>query len=70
MPLKTIEKTGIYRDADGRHFFMAAGDSTDRDVEFSHERGSKRAINAAPENKARKPAPSTKASKAAKEDKD
>lgn len=61
MPAKTIEKTGIYKDADGNFFFMVEGDTTGRDVEFSHERGSKRAINAAPENKARKPAPETKA---------
>lgn len=65
MPKRTIEKTGIYRDTAGNQFFMAAGDVTAMDVEFSHERGSKRARQAAPETKARKAAPQTKAKAAA-----
>lgn len=72
MPRTTIEKSGIYRDSDGNYFFMTAGDVTGREVEFSHERGSKpskRAKQVAPENKARKPAPETK-TKAAPKDKD
>lgn len=63
MPRKTIEKTGIYKDSAGNQFFMAAGDVTGLDVEFSHERGGKpeaRAKQSAPENKARKTAPETK----------
>lgn len=70
MPTKTIEKDGIYRDSDGNYFFMAAGDITAREVEFSHERGSKpskRALKAAPQNKARAAAPETKAKTAAKD---
>lgn len=74
MPRTTIEKSGIYRDKEGRHFFMNAGDVTGRDVEFSHERGSKPSTRAqqaapkterskgrAPENKSQGRAPETKA---------
>lgn len=62
-PMTKIEKDGIYKDADGNYFYMAAGDVTGLDVEFSHERGGqpeKRAKQSAPENKARKAAPETK----------
>lgn len=71
MPRKTIEKTGIYRDKQGNQFFMAAGDETTRDVEFSHERGGKpdapaqkRKKGPAPENKAKAAAPENRARKA------
>lgn len=73
MPARKIEKTGIYRDADGKYFFMAEGDTTGRDVEFSHERGSRpstRAKQAAPENKARKSAPASTKVKTAASSKD
>lgn len=57
MPRKQIEKTGIYRDKEGKHFFMNAGDYTGRDVEFSHERGSK------PSTRAKQAAPKAERSK-------
>lgn len=63
MPAKTIEKTGIYKDVDGNFFFMVEGDTTGRDLTFSHERGGKpvtRAKEAAPENKAKQATPETK----------
>lgn len=58
-----IEKDGIYRDADGNQFYMAAGDYTTREVEFVGAR-EERANQAAPENKARAEAPETKSRKA------
>lgn len=67
MPLKKIEKDGIYLDSEGRYFFMAAGDYTERDVVYSHQRGSRRAVDAAPQNKARKASPETKAKSAPKD---
>ncbi len=54
-----IEKDGIYKDADGNFFFMAAGDATAREVEFVEAR-EQRSRKAAPENKAKQAAPETK----------
>ena len=64
MARTTIEKSGIYRDADGNQFFMPAGHQTSRDVEYVGPRDGERAKQAAPENKARQAAPETKSKKA------
>lgn len=64
MPRTKIEKDGIYKDAAGNQFFMAAGDHTSREVEYVGPRGGQRKVGPAPENKAKQPAPETKSKKA------
>lgn len=65
-----IDKTGIYRDADGNRFFMAAGAVTGLDVEYVGPRGGEPVVeerkrDAAPENKAKVAAPENRSAKKA-----
>ncbi len=68
MARTTIDKDGIYKDADGNRFFMAAGDATALDVEYVGPRGGEpeeRKKSAAPENKAKVAAPENRSAKKA-----